>query len=139
MNNRQESTKTLVILFAICAPFVAWLGLKVAGCYEPGLKLFPLLERLTDALNNPMQIHMNEYSLKTVLIFLFLYAMGIGVYFSSKENRRPGEEHGSAKWGIVSSIASRYTDKRDKSNNLILTQSMQIAVIPITKMQDENF
>ena len=41
----------------------------------------------------------NEYSLKTVLIFLCLYAMGIGVYFSSRENRRPGEEHGSAKLG----------------------------------------
>lgn len=69
-----------------------------------------------------------EGSVKAVLIFLFLYAMGIGVYFSSRENRRPGEEHGSAKWGSVRSIVKRYIDREDKSSNLIITQTMRLGL-----------
>lgn len=75
-----------------------------------------------------MKITFNEYSLKTVLIFLFFYAMGIGVYFSSRENRRPGEEHGSAKWGVVSQIVKRYADHKERFNNLLFSQTMRIGL-----------
>ncbi len=125
--NRQENQKTVYILLAILSVFVIWLALMVAGCYERDIKLFELLDRLTVAINNPMNISFNEYSLKTVLIFLFLYAMGIGVYFSSKENRRPGEEHGSARWGNVKSVVRRYMDK-ESYKNIILSQNMRLGL-----------
>ena len=54
--------------------------------------------------------------------------MGIGVYFSSRENRRPGEEHGSAKWGNVTSIVKKYIDNTNKSDNLIITQTMRLGL-----------
>ena len=127
MNNRQENTKTLIILFAIFIPIVIWFSLILASCYTEGIKLFPLIEKLTEALNNPLAITFNEYSVKFVLVFLFLYAMGVGVYFSSRENRRPGEEHGSAKWGTVSSVVKKYIDP-DKTQNLILTQKMRLGL-----------
>ena len=125
--NRQENNKTLIILFICAVPVIIWLALIIAGCYEQDIKLFELLDRLTVAVNNPTHIVFNEYSLKAVLIFLFLYAMGIGVYFSSRENRRPGEEHGSAKWGNVKSIVRRYADK-NSSSNIILTQNMRLGL-----------
>ena len=128
MNNRQSETKTFVIVFICAIPIVIWLALIIAGCYQEGNKLFDLLERITIALETPMKISFNEYSLKTVLIFLFLYAMGVGVYFSSRENRRPGEEHGSAKWGSVSSIVKKYVEKSDKFKNLILSQNMRLGL-----------
>ena len=99
----------------------------VAGCYEENIKLFELLDRLTAAMNNPTHITFNEYSLKAVLIFLFLYAMAIGVYFSSRENRRPGEEHGSARWGNVKSVVRRYMDK-DSYKNIIFSQNMRLGL-----------
>ena len=125
--NRQENNKTLMILFICAAPVIIWLALIIAGCYEQDIKLFELLDRLTVAVNNHTHIVFNEYSLKAVLIFLFLYAMGIGVYFSSRENRRPGEEHGSARWGNVKSIVRRYADK-NSSSNIILTQNMRLGL-----------
>lgn len=125
--NRQENQKTIYILLGILSVFVIWLALMVAGCYEENIKLFELLDRLTAAMNNPTHITLNEYSLKAVLIFLFLYAMGIGVYFSSKENRRPGEEHGSARWGNVKSVIRRYMDK-DSYKNIILSQNMRLGL-----------
>ena len=126
--NRQNDTKTVGILFACGVPMVVWVALMFASCYRQGNKLFELLERLMIAIENPMQIAINEYSVKAVLIFLFLYAMGIGVYFSSRENRRPGEEHGSAKWGSVRNIVKRYVDREDKSSNLIITQTMRLGL-----------
>lgn len=128
MNNRQNETKTLIIVFICLSPVVIWLALLFAGCYQEGNKLFELLERITIALENPMKITFNEYSLKTVLIFLFFYAMGVGVYFSSRENRRPGEEHGSAKWGVVSQIVKRYADHKERFNNLLFSQTMRIGL-----------
>lgn len=125
--NRQENQKTIYILLGILSVFVIWLALMVAGCYEENIKLFELLDRLTIAMNNPAHITFNEYSLKAVLIFLFLYAMGIGVYFSSRENRRPGEEHGSARWGNVKSVVKRYMDK-DSYKNIILSQNMRLGL-----------
>ena len=125
--NRQENQKTIYILLGILSVFVIWLALMVAGCYEEDIKLFELLDRLTVAMNNPTHITLNEYSLKAVLIFLFLYAMGIGVYFSSRENRRPGEEHGSARWGNVKSVVKRYMDK-DSYKNIILSQNMRLGL-----------
>lgn len=125
--NRQENQKTIYILLGILSVFVIWLALMVAGCYEENIKLFELLDRLTAAMNNPTHITLNEYSLKAVLIFLFLYAMGIGVYFSSRENRRPGEEHGSARWGNVKSVVKRYMDK-DSYKNIILSQNMRLGL-----------
>ena len=125
--NRQENQKTIYALFGILSVFVIWLALMVAGCYEENIKLFELLDRLTAAMNNPTHITFNEYSLKAVLIFLFLYAMAIGVYFSSRENRRPGEEHGSARWGNVKSVVKRYMDK-DSYKNIILSQNMRLGL-----------
>ena len=125
--NRQENQRTIYILLGILSVFVIWLALMVAGCYEENIKLFELLDRLTVTMNNPTHITLNEYSLKAVLIFLFLYAMGIGVYFSSRENRRPGEEHGSARWGNVKSVVKRYMDK-DSYKNIILSQNMRLGL-----------
>ena len=125
--NRQENQKTIYILLGILSVFVIWFALMVAGCYEENIKLFELLDRLTAAMNNQAHITLNKYSLKAVLIFLFLYAMGIGVYFSSRENRRPGEEHGSARWGNVKSVVRRYMDK-DSYKNIILSQNMRLGL-----------
>ncbi len=118
----------MVILFAVLSVAVVWLALITAGCYEDGVKLFDLLERLTAALNQPWKISINQYSIKFVLVFLFAYVMVIGMYFSQKENRRPGEEHGSAKWGSVYHVAKKYTDRKHRFNNLILSSTLALSL-----------
>lgn len=68
-----------------------------------------------------------EDSVKTVLIFLLAYAMGIGVYFSTRRNYRRREEHGSAKWGNAGALNKKYRDK-DPSANKLLTQNVRIGL-----------
>lgn len=124
---KQDSNRQLLLLSILLVPIVIWLALIFAGSYAPGVKLFDLLGRVSTSLNNPTHISFNEYSLKTVLAFLCLYAMGIGVYCSSRENTRTGEEHGSAKWGSAAELARRFADKR-RENNLIFSQSMRLGL-----------
>ena len=79
------------------------------------------------AMGNPLEITMCEDSVKTVLIFLLAYVMGIGVYFSTRRNYRRREEHGSAKWGNAGALNKKYRDK-DPSANKLLTQNVRIGL-----------
>lgn len=79
------------------------------------------------AMGNPFQITVCEDSVKTVLIFLLAYAMGIGIYFSTRRNYRRREEHGSAKWGDTGTLNKKYRDK-DPSANKLLTQNVRIGL-----------
>ena len=65
--------------------------------------------------------------MKAILIFLVVYGMSIGVYYSTRRNYRKGEEHGSAKWGDPRQICRKYAEK-DKGQNVILTQNMRIGL-----------
>ncbi len=126
--NRNENTRTVLVLFIICIPLVIWVALLIAGCYAEDVKLFKLLERIMTAFNSPLKIVFNAYSIKFVFSFLCAYALGVGLYFSTRENRRPGEEHGSAKWGEVNQVSKKYADKSDKSKNLIFSKGMRMGL-----------
>ena len=82
---------------------------------------------LTVAINDPFSIMVCEDSLKTVLIFLLAYGMGIGIYLFTRRNYRKGEEHGSAKWGNAGTLNKKYRDK-DASENKLLTQNVRIGL-----------
>lgn len=59
----------------------------------------------------PFHISVTENSAKTVLLFLLVYVMGIGIYLSTRRNYRRGVEHGSAKWGDARSVNKRYAKR----------------------------
>lgn len=89
--------------------------------------LVEIIRGLPVAMGNPFQITVCEDSAKTVLIFLLAYAMGIGIYFSTRRNYRRREEHGSAKWGDAGALNKKYRDK-DPSANKLLTQNVRIGL-----------
>lgn len=104
---------------------VVWLAVIFAGSITEGANLFEMLESFSVALQNPLSMRWTENTPKTIVIFLFVYVLGVGLYYSTKENRRPGEEHGSAKWGNAFAIARRFKDK-DEKNNLIFSENMRL-------------
>ena len=82
---------------------VVWLALLAAPLLEGGLGT--LLKGFGTALENPFHIVWCDKSLKTLLIFLMLYGLGIGIYVSNERVYRRREEQGSARWGNPLSIA----------------------------------
>ena len=122
---RNDDKKTGLIL-SVCGIVPAiWFALMTAPYVGGGL--VEIIRGLPVAIGNPFQITVCEDSVKTVLIFLLAYAMGIGIYFSTRRNYRRREEHGSAKWGDAGTLNKKYRDK-DPSANKLLTQNVRIGL-----------
>lgn len=123
---RQDKlSKTNLILYACGIIPVIWLGLLIAPYIQGGL--VEIVKNFSTAINNPFNIVICEDSLKTVLVLLLVYALGIGIYISNDKNYRRREEHGSAKWGKAETIKKKYTDK-ETTKNEILTQNTAIGL-----------
>ena len=92
------------------------------------MNLFQWMGRFSQALERPFSIGWTPYTLKCMLGSLLLYGCGIALYYSSRENRRPGEEYGSAKWGNPKELNRKYMDHRHKDANIILTQRVRLGM-----------
>lgn len=122
---KQGDRKTAVV-FLLCGSFpVIWLGLLVAPHLDGNL--LNLIVKSSEIFQNPFQIRFCEDSIKYTVLFLLVYAMGIGIYYSTKRNYRRGEEHGSAEWGSADAVNKKYRQKPEEENKL-LTQHVRIGI-----------
>ena len=123
---RNDNDKKASLILAACGIFPAvWFALLTAPFVSGGL--VEIVRNLPQAMNSPFSVTVCEDSLKTVLIFLLAYGMGIGIYLSTRKNYRRREEHGSAKWGDAGAINKKYRDK-DPTANKLLTQNVRIGL-----------
>lgn len=118
-------SKTNLILYACGIIPVIWLGLIIAPIMGGGLS--EIVNQFPKAIGNPFNITICEDSVRTVLILLLAYVMGIGLYVSSEKNYRRREEHGSAKWGDAESVNKKYMNREDRTGNKVLTQNTAIS------------
>ena len=122
---RNDNQKAGVILAACGILPVVWIALLTAPFVGGGL--VEVIRNFPIAMQSPFSITVCEDSVKTVLIFLLAYAMGIGICFSTRRNYRRREEHGSAKWGDAKTLNKKYADKNFSANKL-LTQTVRIGL-----------
>ena len=123
--NRDNGKQSEIILASLGIIPIVWISLLIAPYISEGL--LGLFSKLGDIFDNPFHIVLCKDSLKTVLIFLIIYGMGIGIYFSTKRNYRRKEEHGSAKWGNAKTIDKKYKQK-PPSENKLMTQNVSIGL-----------
>ena len=125
VGNDKLSRTNIILYFSGIVPTV-WLGLLIAPAVGSGLP--DLIKNLGVIFNNPFHIVWCEDSLKTVLVFICAYVLGIVVYVSTARNYRRREEHGSAHWGNAGHINKKYEDKEKSVMNKILTQKICIGL-----------
>lgn len=121
----KKSFKDSALLWALFSLPVLYFAVVAASVYEEGMTLFQLMPLLTSS--RLEEIRWTAYTPRFILIFLAVYAGAIVLYDSAQQNRRPGEEHGSAKWGSVRGLNKKYSDK-DPSNNAILTRHLSMSL-----------
>lgn len=122
MRNGERQTVWIAALFGIFP--VVWLALLTAPYLSGGL--MEIIEKIPGAMNRPFQIQICKDSVKTVLLFLGCYGMGIGIYVSTRRNYRKGEEHGSARWGNAQEVNKKYSEKNFEANKL-MTKNVRIS------------
>ena len=123
MNNQSRNYGPWI---ALALP-VMWIGAGMAMGYEDGMTIFELMGRFSEWADHPLIMRWTPYTLKFMLIALCLYAFAVVLFLSTKQNRRPGEEHGSARWGDARQLDRKYRDKNPK-RNAILTQHLRMSL-----------
>ena len=109
----------------LCLP-VVYFAMVTASVYIPGENIFALLERISTMVRRPDLLRWTAYTPRFLLVFLLLYGGGVLLYYADHENRRLGEEYGSAKWGNARELNKRYADQNGK--NVILTKRVSIGL-----------
>ena len=117
-------SKTSLFLYFLGLLPVTWVALLFAPYLNGGMP--EILKNLSAAMNAPFNIVWCEDSLKTVLIFIVAYALGICIWLSTARNYRRREEHGSARWGNTETICRRY-QAADHAANKLLAQKPRAA------------
>ena len=127
MTHKKKTFRSAAPVWAAFAVPVVWFAMLMAGCYEPGMTIFALMDAFSASTKNPFALHWTSYTMKFIGIFLLLYGGAILFYYTGQKNTRPGEEHGSASWGSVRELDKKYRDK-DANQNVILTQHFQMSM-----------
>ena len=125
---RQNDFRSAAPVWAALSPLVLWLAAIAAYAYEDGMNLFQWIGRFSQVLERPFSIGWTAHTPKFMLVSLIIYAFGIALYYSGRENRRPGEEYGSAKWGDPKALCQKYMDHQHKEANIILTQRVRLGM-----------
>ena len=115
-------------MWAALSPLVLWLASIAAYAYEDGMTIFTWMGRFSQVLERPFAIEWTAHTPKFMLVSLIIYAFGIALYYSGRENRRPGEEYGSARWGDPRALCRKYMDHQHKDANIILTQRVRLGM-----------
>lgn len=117
--------KSNIVLYCFIGIVIIWIALLTAPYVDGGI--VEIIKNLPQKMSTPFEIELCKNSLKTVLIFLFAYILGIGIYLSTRRNYRRGEEYGSAIWGVAKQINKKYMQKPINKNK-ILTQNINIGL-----------
>ena len=122
---KDNNYKTEGIMYIIGAFAVIWLSLLIAPYLSGGLP--NLIVNFAKVMDNPFKITWCEDSIRTILIFLLIYGISIGVYLSTRKNYRRNEEYGSGKWGNSKQVNAKYM-QMPISENKILTQNVMLGL-----------
>lgn len=114
-----------IVWAILCLP-VVYFAMVTASVYIPGENIFALLEHISTMVRRPDLLRWTAYTPRFLLVFLLLYGGGVLLCYADHENRRPGEEYGSAKWGNARELNKRYADQNGK--NVILTKRVSIGL-----------
>ena len=122
--NRQNPSPRWIWLLPL--PLVWWASAGLAMRWDAAAGLAGILSSVNDLLAQPFPVYCTSQTSRFLLLGTALYAAVAIVITSDRKNTRPGEEHGSARWGDVFALNRKYADKAGP--NLLLTRHFRIGV-----------
>ena len=120
----QDEKQTRKIIYIIGIIPIIWFALLIAPYLNGGL--IEVVKNANNIFENAFNISFCENSIKTILIFLLIYILGILVYESTRKNYRRKEEYGSAEWGNAGQINKKY--KQNGNMNKLLTKNVALGL-----------
>ena len=107
--------------------FAAYAGYLLSACYKPEMDFNYFMERLSVVTGKPFADYWNAYSLKTIVGAVFVYAVGMLMYLTSRRNYMPGKEFGTAVFANPKQVNKDLADK-EEGRNRILSQNIRMSM-----------
>lgn len=121
-----QKTPTPWWIWLLPLPLIWWAAAALAMRWQPGMNLSGLLSACNEMLAQPLPLVWSSQTPRFLVIFTGLYAVIALVASSEHRNTRPGEEHGSARWGNAKKLNRHYRDTQGP--NLLMTRNFRIGV-----------
>lgn len=106
-------------------PVILWIAAWLAQSYVPGQSILAIANQMATRPKPLLPLDWTDQTLRFLLLSSLAYALGIGIYYSSRRNLRPKEEHGSAQWAAATTICRRYRNPVF-AHNILLTENFRI-------------
>lgn len=129
------------LFWAALAVPILWLAVLAGGCCGEGMGLLDWLNAMSAVLQTPFALRVTPYTKKAVLIALAAYGFAVAWYYAEKGNRRPGEEHGSARWGDAKEVNAHFQTKKTDRYILLsrhIRVSMNVRALPQEHQTNHN-
>ncbi|MBO5487031.1 MAG: hypothetical protein J5988_08925 [Eubacterium sp.] len=121
MRPKKKGYSPILLIFGAIAAVVA--AYYCAAGMRAGETIFIWRERMQVVLKAPFEMYFNEYTGKTVMVFLFIYILLALMYVTSRRNYLSGREMGSAQYADVKKVNRRLADlsvDTDDPENIIV-------------------
>lgn len=116
-----------VAVSVIGAVFIVIAAYYCAAGMRPGSTIWEWREDMQIVLGNPWQPYFNQYTGKTMVVFLLIYIFVDMMYLAGRRNYLPGKEMGSAQFADVRKVnkdlADLSTSPDDPENIVVLKMS----------------
>ena len=109
---KRNSNGSAALFWAALAVPVLWFALLGGSCCKADMGLGDWLYAMQEAMQTPLSIRFTPYTKRFVAAALAAYGFVVAWYYSERGNRRPGEEHGSARWGSAKEVCAHFRTKR---------------------------
>ena len=107
--------------------FAAYAGYLLSACYKPEMDFNYFMERLNIVTGKPFADYWNAYSPKAIVGAVFVYAVGMLMYLTSRRNYMPGKEFGTAVFANPKQVNKDLADK-EEGRNRILSQNIRMSM-----------
>lgn len=123
----QQNGKRAALVWAALAIPVIWFAVLAAQCCGPGVGLLAWINAMNEAMQTPFQLDWTPYTKKAICIALAVYGFGVAWYYAERGNRRPGEEHGSARWDDAKVVCAHFRTKK-QDRYLLISKHIRISM-----------
>ena len=133
----QKGSKLATVLIGAVffMPFL-WFAIICGQSCAPNRTLFQWIDAVMQAVEDPWNLRYTPYTIWAVIIAMAVYGFCISWYLNETQNRRVGEEYGSAKWGDAKTINRLFQTKKTDSY-IRLTKNLQISMNGRTLKEDQ--
>lgn len=122
-----SNDKTEWILWGLLMLPLLWFAATLAQATEQAHGLAEIAALLSELMQNPAALHWCQNTPKFLLAVLVIYPLAVYCYKLDQADRRPGAEHGSARWGSVRHLNAKYQNRKDKVQNYIFSDKIRFS------------